>query len=150
MARMYARKRGKSGSKKPLQKIAPWVIYKPQEIEEIIVKLAKQGYQSAQIGLILRDQYGIPSVKVTNKKSITQILKERKLYPEIPEDLFNLLKKAVNLRKHLEKNKKDYSSKRGLELTESKIRRLVKYYKKRKVLPEDWKYDPEKAKLLVR
>ena len=56
----------------------------------------------------------------------------------------------MNLRKHLEKNKKDYSSKRGLELTESKIRRLVKYYKKRKVLPEDWKYDPEKAKLLVR
>ena len=105
---------------------------------------------SAQIGLILRDQYGIPSVKVVAKKAVTQILKEHDLYPKIPEELMNLLKKAVQIMSHLEKNKKDYQAKRGLELTESKIRRLAKYYIRKGKLPKDWKYDPEQAKLLVR
>ena len=124
MARMYSRKRGKSGSKKPVEKSAPWVKYKPQEIEEIVVKLAKKGYSTAQIGLILRDQYGIPSTRLKEGGAglkISQILKKHGLSPEIPEDLMNLLKKAVNLMYHLEKNRKDYTSKRGLELTESKI-----------------------------
>ena len=76
-------------------------------------------------------------------------MKDIKLYPEYPEDLFNLLKQAVTLREHLMKNKKDYTSKRGLGLLESKIRRLGKYYVKKGVLPEQWKYDPEQAKLLV-
>jgi len=149
MARMYSRKRGKSGSHKPRQKIAPWVKYKPKEIEEIIIKLAKAGHQSAQIGLILRDQYGIPSVRLSKIK-IARVMKAAGLYPEIPEDMFNLIKKAVNLHNHMTKNKKDYTSKRGLELTESKIRRLAKYYKKRGVLPKDWKWDIEQAKLLVK
>lgn len=153
MARMYSRKKGKSGSKKPVKKLAPWVKYKPQEIEEIVIKLAKKGYSTSMIGTILRDQYGIPSTRLKKGgagKKISQILKEKNLYPEIPEDLFNLIKKAVNLRKHLEKHRKDYTSKRGLEITESKIRRLSKYYIRKKVLPQDWKYDPEKAKLLVK
>jgi small subunit ribosomal protein S15 len=76
-------------------------------------------------------------------------MKESKIYPEYPEDLFNLLKQAVNLRSHLERNKRDYTSKRGLELLESKIRRLGKYYVRTGVLPEHWHYDPEQAKLLV-
>ena len=150
IARMYSRKKGKSGSHKPLVKIAKWVEYKPEEVEELVVKYAKQGLSSAQIGLILRDQYGIPSVKVVAKKAVTQILKEHDLYPKIPEELMNLLKKAVQIMSHLEKNKKDYQAKRGLELTESKIRRLAKYYIRKGKLPKDWKYDPEQAKLLVR
>ena len=77
-------------------------------------------------------------------------MKKHNLYPEFPEDMFNLMKKAVNLRAHLENNRKDYTSSRGLELTESKIRRLAKYYRNEKILPEGWKYDPEKAKLMVR
>ena len=150
MARIHARKRGKAGSKKPPIKIPPrWVAYRKEEVEKLVIKLAKEGNSSAQIGLKLRDQYGIPSVKSITGKTITQIMKENKLYPEIPEDLFNLLKQAVNLRNHLEKNKKDYTSKRGLELLESKIRRLGKYYVRKKVLPSDWSYSPEKAKLLV-
>ncbi len=150
MARMHSRKKGKSGSKKPMQKIAPWVTYSPKEIEEIILKLGRQGLQSAQIGLILRDQYGIPLSAIFTKKKMSKILKENNLYPKLPEDMLNLLKKAVTLRLHMEKNKKDYTSYRGLELTESKIRRLGKYYKKSKVLPLDWKYDPERARLLVK
>lgn len=150
MARMYSRKKGKSGSKKPIEKKANWVTYKDKEIEDIVVKLSKKGMQTAEIGTVLRDQYGIPSVKVTNKAGITEILKANKISQDIPEDLFNLLKKAVNLRMHLDANKTDYTSYRGLELTESKIRKLAKYYIKEKSLPSDWKYDLEKAKLLVK
>ena len=150
MARMHSRKKGKHGSKKPMQKIAPWVTYPPKEVEEIVLKLSMQGMQSAKIGLVLRDQYGIPSVKVAKSKDISKILKENNAYPSLPEEMLNLLKKAVNLRMHMEKNKKDYTSYRGLELTESKIRRLAKYYKREKVLPADWVYDPERAVLLVK
>lgn len=148
MARMYARKKGKSGSKKPLTK-ATWVEYSPEEVEQLVVKLAKEGYSSAMIGLILRDQYGIPSVRDITGKKITKILAEHGLAPKIPEDLFNLLKKAVNLRKHLEVHRKDKHSRRGLELLESKIRRLAEYYIRKGKLPKDWKYDPEKAKIWV-
>jgi len=150
MARMHARKRGKSGSKKPSSKTtARWVRYKKNEIEKLVIKLAKEGNSTPNIGSILRDQFGIPSVKVVTGKTISEIMKENKIYPKFPEDIFNLLKQSVNLRDHLKKNRKDYTSKRGLELLESKIRRLGKYYIRKKVLPPDWKYDPEKVKLLV-
>jgi small subunit ribosomal protein S15 len=148
MARMYARKKGKAGSKKPLAK-ATWIEHKKEEVERLVVKLSKDGHKSAKIGLILRDQYGIPSVKDTTGKTIVTILDENKLLPSIPEELLNLLKKAVLLRDHMGKNKKDYTSKRGLELLESKIRRLIKYYIKTKKLPIGYKYDPERAKLIV-
>ncbi len=150
MARMYSRKRGKSGSKRPVKKGAGWIKYKREEIEEIILKLAKQGHQSAEIGMILRDQYGIPSARLVSKKRIARVMKANKVYPEFPEDMLNLLKRAAGLRAHLAKNKKDYTSRRGLELTESKIRRLAKYYKRKKILPHDWKYEAEKIKLLVK
>lgn len=148
MARMHSRKKGRAGSKKPMI-TAQWVDYDPKEVERLVLKLRKDGMNTATIGMILRDQYGIPSVKNTTKKTIKQILKENEALPEIPEDLLNLLRKAVNLRNHLEKSKKDYTSKHGLELLESKIRRLGKYYIKRKELPTDWKYNPEQAKLIV-
>lgn len=151
MARMYARKKGKSGSTKPMQRKMPWMKLKPEEVEQIIAKLAKEGKQSAEIGMILRDQYGIPSTRDAFKKRVARIMKDKKVYNEVlPEDMYNLVRKAVNLRKHMDKNKKDYTSYRGLELTESKIRRLAKFYKKEKALPEAWKWDPEKAKLWVR
>jgi small subunit ribosomal protein S15 len=147
---MHSRKKGKSGSEKPLQKTTKWVDYKPKEVEDLVIKYAKQGIQSAKIGVILRDEYGIPSVKIATKKTVTQILKENDVYSKLPEDLFNLLKRVVELRVHLEKNKRDYQSYRGLELTESKIRRLARYYIKTGKLPKGWKYDPEQAKLLIR
>ena len=146
---MYSRKRGKSGSHKPIRKIAPWVKYKPKEIEDIVLKLAKKGYQSSQIGLVLRDSYGIPTVRIA-KLRVKEIMQKLEVYPEFPEDILNLMKRAVALQAHLTKNKKDYTSKRGLELTESKIRRLAKFYKRKKALPDDWKWDLEKAKLWVK
>lgn len=149
MARMYSRNRGKSGSKKPKNMDAPWVKYKPKEMEEIVVKLGKQGLQSAQIGLVLRDQYGIPTVRM-NKTRISHILEDNKLSPEVPDDLFNLLRKAVSLHAHMDAHKKDSTSKRGLELTESKIRRLAKFHIRNKSLQMGWKYNIDNAKLLVK
>jgi len=150
MARIHSRKKGKHGSKKPLRKSKPiWVKYTVKEIEGVIIDLAKKGNQSSIIGTILRDSYGIPDVKLVTGKKISQILKENKVYSELPEDLLNLIKRAVNLRKHMEAHNKDLHSKRGLHLIESKIRRIGKYYKNKGVLPEDWRYDWKKAKLLV-
>jgi small subunit ribosomal protein S15 len=150
MARMHARKKGKSGSRRPPIKIVPrWVSYKKGEVEKIVINLAKEGYTSAKIGLILRDKYGIPSVRLITGKNIKKIMMESGLYPRYPEDLLDLLRKAVNLRNHLAIHKKDYTSKRNLELLESKIRRLAKYYIRKGALPEDWKYDPEQAKVIV-
>ncbi len=149
MARMYARKRGRSGSTRPLVK-ARWVKYGKGEVEGLVVKLARDGLPPAMIGTVLRDQYGIPSVRDITGKKIKKILEEKGLAPEVPEDLLNLMKRAVNLRNHLEVHRKDLHSKRGLELIESKIRRLGKYYIRKGVLPENWKYDPERAKLLVK
>ncbi len=148
MARMYARKKGKSGSKKPMVP-AGFVVYKGEEIERLVVKLGKDELSTAMIGTTLRDQYGIPSVKDATGKTMSKILEENEILPKIPEDLMNLLKKAVNLRKHMGTNKKDSTSKRGLELIESKIRRLIKYYIKQKKLPAGYKYDYERAKLIV-
>ena len=150
MARMHSRKKGKSSSKRVFRKEPPkWIEYSSEEVETLVLKLRDEGMSSAMIGLVLRDKYGIPSVRELTGKSITQILKEHQKAPELPEDLLNLLKKVVRIQKHLEKNKKDKFSYRGLVLNESKIRRLVKYYKKRGVLPEDWIYKREKAKLLI-
>ncbi len=85
------------------------------------------------------------------QKKIAAVLKEKGLYSkELPEEMFNLVRRAVNLHNHLQKNKHDYTSLRGYEITESKIRRLAKYYKARGVLPLDWKWSIEKAKLLVK
>ncbi len=113
------------------------------------MKLAKDGMQAARIGLVLRDQYGIPLVRAVTKKTVSQILAGNSLAPQIPDDLFNLLRKAVRLRAHMKKNKRDAHSKHGLELLESKIRRVIKYYISTSRLPEDWAYDPERAKLIV-
>src|SRR6056297_3431357 len=130
MARMYSRKKGNAGSTKPSVPKAPsWVKYSAKEIELLVVKYAKEGKTASQIGLYLRDEYGIPDVKLLTKKSITKILEEKKLAKKLPEDLTALLKKVVAIKEHLINNKKDQPAKRGLQLTESKILRLVKYYR---------------------
>ncbi len=150
MARMYSRKKGKSGSTRPEErKKQPWVKYSAKEVEALVVKLAKAEKKPSEIGLILRDAYGIPDVKTITNKKISQILKENKLEPELPEDLLSLIRKHIKIVAHRENNKQDMTAKRGLQLTDSKINRLIKYYKKTNRLPKDWKFDRSKAKLLI-
>jgi small subunit ribosomal protein S15 len=150
MARMHSRKKGKSGSTRPARLEKPvWVELSSEEVENEVVKLAKKGLSQSLIGVILRDSHGIPLVKVVTGKSISQILQEHEIKSPLPEDLTNLVKKALTLRKHLESNHKDLDSKKGLQRTESKIYRLIKYYKKSGELQPDFKYSPETIRTIV-
>lgn len=150
MARMHTRKRGRSKSHKPRRTTAPlWVPLSKEDIASAVLKLAKEGRQEAEIGLVLRDEYGVPSVKMLTGKTISQMLKENGLSPPYPSDLLDLIKRAVGMRKHLSANRKDTSNQTRLARVESKIKRLVKYYRGRR-LPRDWKYDPQTAALLVK
>jgi small subunit ribosomal protein S15 len=151
MARMYSGKHGKHGSTKPVRKTPPtWLKYKPFEVEKLVVKLANEKKSSAEIGTVLRDMYGIPNVKAVTGKKVIMILKENELATKVPEDLANLIKRVMAIVKHVDANKKDQDAKRGLTLTESKIRRLIKYYKNKKILPESWRYSADQAKFLIK
>ena len=150
MARLHSRKKGKSGSTRPPRLEKPvWVERSAEEVENLVVKLARKGLSKSMIGIILRDSYGIPLVKVVSGKKISEILEAKEIESVLPEDLLNLVKKALNIRKHMETNHKDLQGKKGLQRTESKIFRLTKYYKRKGVLPIDFKYKPEQIRTLV-
>ena len=150
MARMHSRKKGKAGSNRPARLEKPvWVELSPDEVENEVVKLARRGHSTSMIGTIMRDSRGVPLVKIVTGKKVSQILESNDIKGSLPEDLANLVRKALNVRKHLENNHKDLEAKKGLNRTESKIYRLIKYYKKKKLLATDFKYDPEKIRTLV-
>lgn len=132
----------------PKKAVKSWVTYDKDELEKLILKLAKEGNASSKIGVILRDQYGIPSTKVMGIR-IDKVV-EKEVKRDVPDDLFDLLEKAVNLHAHVNKYKKDRKSRHDLDYVESKIRRLAKYYRASKKLPKTWEYTIDKAKLLVK
>ncbi|KAA0042849.1 40S ribosomal protein S13 [Cucumis melo var. makuwa] len=132
---------GISASALPYKRTPPsWLKISSTDVEDNICKFAKKGLTPSQIGVILRDSHGIAQVKSVTGNKILRILKAHGLAPEIPEDLYHLIKKAVSIRKHLERNRKDKDSKFRLILVESRIHRLARYYKKTKKLPPVWKY----------
>ncbi len=145
---MPKQEKGKSHATRPVSKRPPsWCKYQPEEVEALVIKLAREGHPPSRIGTILRDQYAIPLVKPLTGKTITQILNEAELAPSLPEDLSNLLKKAARLSTHLEKHRKDLHNKRALQLVEAKIHKLARYYKREGVLPPNWKYEPKVASI---
>ena len=113
------------------------------------MKNARKGFFPSQIGVLLRDSMGIPQVGAITGAKILRVLKSQGLAPQLPEDLYHLIKKAVSIRKHLEKNNKDKDSKFRLILIESRIHRLARYYKGKKFLPPNWKYESNLASTLV-
>ncbi|KAF5959875.1 hypothetical protein HYC85_001084 [Camellia sinensis] len=150
MGRMHSRGKGISASALPYKRTPPnWLKISSPDVEENICKFAKKGMTPSQIGVILRDSHGIAQVKSVTGSKILRILKAHGLAPEIPEDLYHLIKKAVAIRKHLERNRKDKDSKFRLILVESRIHRLARYYKKTKKLPPVWKYESTTASTLV-
>jgi len=120
------------------------------EVEELVVKLAKEGVPPSRIGIIMRDQHAVPSVEGATGKGLQQILDAHGLKPEIPEDLMNKIRKAVPLYGHLARNPKDFGTKRALEVVEAEIQKLAKYYKRKGSLASDWRYNRERAAILVR
>ena len=125
-----------------------WSALNPREVESRAVELAKSGKSTSEIGIILRDQYAVPDIRIATGKRLTKVLEENEVKPEVPEDLRNLINRASQLKKHLDEHKKDFKNKRGLQILESKIRGLEKYYSSQGRLPKDWKYTTEQAKLM--
>jgi small subunit ribosomal protein S15 len=119
------------------------------ELTEQAVKLAKGGMNSAQVGTVLRDSYGVPSVRAVTGTRLSDLLAANGVKPDLPEDLQALLKRVVHLQRHLVTHPKDLSNRRGLNLMESRIRRLAHYYRQRKLLPENWSYTSAGAVLQV-
>jgi|SRR5450759_2920184 len=150
MARMHTRRKGQAGSTKPMRTEPPkWSNTNKEEIENTIAQLASGGKGSSEIGMILRDRYGVPDVTLVTGKKIGQILQEKNVAPKVPEDIQSIILNVLDLNKHLLKNKKDVHNKRSLNNMISKIRRLEKYYHREGVLPEDWKFSIQRAEMLI-
>jgi small subunit ribosomal protein S15 len=113
----------------------------------VILKLAKEGTSPSKIGLVLRDDYGVPLAKQVVGKSIGRVISDGKVAPKIPEDLKDLIDRAQRVQKHLKIHGSDRKNVHSLELIEAKIYRLSKYYKHRGTLPDDFKYTAVVAQL---
>jgi small subunit ribosomal protein S13e len=147
---MHSKGKGSARRCLPFRTKPPsWMALTTGDLSEQIVKLAKKGMYPSQIGVLLRDQYGVPQVKGVTGSKVLRILKRSGLAPSIPEDLYHMIKKAVSVRKHLEKNRKDRDAKFRLILIESRIHRLARYYRRTKQLPPTWKYESATASTLV-
>ena len=151
MARMYAKRKGKSGSTKPHNESLPeWSNTDAKAVTELVVELGKAGHSSASIGTILRDQHAVPDARKVLGKRISAVMAENGIGGSYPEDMMNLMRKAVGIIDHLGSgNHKDTHNTRSLELTEAKIRRLAKYYISEGRLSADWKYKRDELRLMV-
>ena len=150
MGRMHSKGKGISRRCLPYRKAPPsWVQISSSDLTEQIVKLAKKGASPSSFGVVLRDSYGIPQVKGVTGSKILRILKVAGVAPSIPEDLYHLIKKAVSVRKHIEKFRADRDGKFRLILIESRIHRLARYYRTAKALPPTWRYQSKKADTLL-
>ena len=149
MARMHSRRRGSSGSDRPTADEPPeWSDVDEDAIEERVVELAEAGHDPSLIGLKLRDEgvqgTPVPDVSLATGKKVTEILEVHDAAPDLPEDLRNLMERAVRLRDHMEENPGDAQNKRALQNTQSKIRRLVDYYRGNEI-DEDFSYSYDNA-----
>ena len=150
MGRMHSKGKGISRSAKPYRRSAPsWLKTTAPAVTDQITKMAKKGMTPSQIGVMLRDSHGIAQVKSVTGSKILRILKSQGVSPDIPEDLYCLIKKAVSVRKHLERNRKDCDAKFRLILIESRVHRLGRYYKKAGKLAPNWKYESATASAIV-
>ena len=150
MGRMYSKGKGIARRCLPYRKAPPsWVGISTNDLCDQIIKLAKKGATPSQIGVTLRDTHGIPQVKGVTGSKILRILKKAGMAPELPEDLHHLIKRAVNIRKHLEKFRADRDAKFRLICTESRIHRLARYYRNVKALRPTWRYVSKKADTLI-
>ncbi len=147
MARTHAHTHGKSHSIRPTSRNAPIWTISNEEIISNIVNLGKDGLTASEIGSKLRDEFAVPLVKPILGKTITQILEENNVNRSMPEDLERLVRKALGLQKHLNTHNSDRRNVRSLELIESKIHRLSRYYKNNGKIPKNWKYASVIAKL---
>ncbi len=140
MARMHSRKKGKSGSRAEYSRDShPWVEMSNDEIKEAIVKMKNEGLSKSVIGIRLRDQFGVPGTKVMFGQKLGVMLEADGLTDDIPEDLGNLITKYQRIKRHNGLNRNDMINSRNGALIMAKILRLVRYYKRKGVLPSEWR-----------
>ena len=150
MARMHSKGKGTSGSSKPNNDTAPsWSESDKGTVEELILKYANEGHSSAKIGTLLRDMHAVPDVRLVMGERISQTLSRNNLDSTYPEDMMNLMRKALSLIDHLSGNKKDLHNRRQLELCESRLRRLAKYYVGTGRISSTWTYKRDQLRLMV-
>lgn len=150
MARMHSKGKGTSGSSKPNNDTAPsWSESDKGTVEELILKYANEGHSSAKIGTLLRDMHAVPDVRLVMGERISQTLSCNNLDSTYPEDMMNLMRKALSLIDHLSSNKKDLHNRRQLELCESRLRRLAKYYVGTGRISSTWTYKRDQLRLMV-
>lgn len=140
MGRMHSDGKGQSISMKPLSTIVPTYATKPfYEIKKDIIHHANKGMVPSAIGNMLRDQYGVGNAKDVLGMTILEFCKQNKCAPAIPEDLSSLISKSNSIRSHLRENRRDNDAKYRLNLVNSRLHRLVRYYKEKGALPGNWK-----------
>ncbi len=150
MSRMHSKGKGSSGSSKPHSKDPPeWSNSDKEEIEELIVQLSDEGHTNASIGTMLRDKHGVPDVRLVTGERISQTLNRLGKSSGLPEDLMSLMRRALRLIDHLTQNSKDIHNRRQLELCESKIRRLSRYYRENNQIDSEWTYKRDQLRLMV-
>jgi len=132
---------------KPSTMKSDWVKLTPEQIGKLVVEMNKEGLNASQIGIKLRDEHAISSIKSVTGKNMKEFMEENGINQEIPEDLEALVKRALSLQNHLKSNKGDRKNVRSLELLEAKVHRLSKYYKKKNIIPKNWKYKSVIAQL---
>jgi len=147
LTRIHGNSRGKSQSMKPSTMKSDWVKLTPEQIGKLVVEMNKEGLNASQIGIKLRDEHAISSIKSVTGKTMKGFMEENGINQEIPEDLEALVKRALSLQNHLKSNKGDRKNVRSLELLEAKVHRLSKYYKKKNIIPKNWKYKSVIAQL---
>ena len=150
---MHTRRRGSSGSDKPVADDPPeWSDVDSDAVENRIVELAEQGHSPSEIGLKLRDEgvqgTPVPNVQLATGKKVTEVLEGHDASADLPEDLRNLMERAVGLREHMAANPNDAQNKRALQNTEAKVRRLADYYRG-DALDADFQYTYEHAQELL-
>jgi small subunit ribosomal protein S15 len=150
---MHTRRRGSSSSDTPVADDPPeWSDVDTDAIEQRVVELAEEGHDPSQIGRKLRDEgvqgTPIPDVQLATDRKVTEILEEHDAGSALPEDLRNLLERAVRLREHMADNPGDAQNKRALQNAEAKVRRLADYYRGDEI-DEEFKYTYERARELL-
>jgi len=112
-------------AKQKLDKPA-WLKLKEDELKKIIAELSKK-YPASQIGIILRDQYGVPTTRLYGKK-LKMYLEELGINSN--EDLQSAEKKVERLKEHLKDNITDRKAKHKLQKAQSHLNKTQRYFSK--------------------
>jgi len=105
-----------------------WLKYTEEEVKAIIHKLSNQGLTAEKIGLYLRDQYGIPTIKLYGIK-IKDVLEEKGKYQE--PNIINLEAKIQKIIEHYKKNKQDKNAERSLIISKAKLKKRKEYMERK-------------------